>query len=68
MVVAGRDGHAVTTNSSFFKKVSQNMSDDSYSDYKEQKNDINEPESNITLRRSKMIQNMPKHYEDYDMS
>ena len=36
MIVAGRDGHAITRNSSFFKKVFQNMLDDSYSDCKEQ--------------------------------
>ena len=28
------------------------MFDDSYSDYEEQKNEINEPETKITLRRS----------------
>ena len=32
----------------------------SYSDYGEQQNEINEPESNITLRRSTRIRNMPK--------
>ena len=36
MTVAGRDGHAITRNSSFFKKIFQNMLDDSYSDCKEQ--------------------------------
>ena len=37
MIVARRDGHAITRNSLFFQKVSQNMLDDSYSDYEEQK-------------------------------
>ena len=68
MIVARRDGHAVTRNSSFFKKVSKNMMNDSYSDYEEQKNDINEPESNIILRCLTRIRNMPKRYKDYDMS
>ena len=52
MIVARRDGHAITRKSSFFKNNSQNMFDDSYSDYEEQKNEINEPETKITLRRS----------------
>ena len=42
MIVARRDGHATTRNSSFFKKVSQNMLGDSYSDYEEQKNEMNQ--------------------------
>ena len=49
MIVARRDGHAITRKSSFFKNNSLNMFDDSYSDYEEQKNEINEPESKITL-------------------
>ena len=52
MIVARRDGHAITRKSSFFENNSQNMFDDSYSDYEEQKNEINEPESKITLSRS----------------
>ena len=36
------------------------------SDYEEQKNEINERESNITLRHSTRIRNMPKPYEDYE--
>ena len=48
MIVARRDGHAITRKSSFFKNNSQNMFDDSYSDYEEQKNEINEPETKIT--------------------
>ena len=35
MIVARSDGHAITRNSSFFKKVSQNMLDDSFSDHEE---------------------------------
>ena len=68
MIAARRDGHAVTRKSSFFKTISQNMFDDSYSDYEEQKNEIYEPELKIILRCSTRIRNMPKHYEDYDMS
>ena len=60
MIVARRDGHVVTRNSSFFKKNSKNMLNDSYSDYEEQKSDINEPESNIILRCLTRIRNMPK--------
>lgn len=52
MIVARTDGHAITRKSSFFKNNSLNMFDDSYSDYEEQKNEINEPETKITLRRS----------------
>ena len=36
------------------------------SDYEEQKNEINERESNITLRHSTRIRNMPKPYEGYE--
>ena len=46
IIIARRDAHA-TRNSSFFK-VFQNMLDNSYSDYEEQKNKINKTESNIT--------------------
>ena len=58
----------VAITSLFFKKVFQNMYDDSYSDYGKQKNKINESESNVTLRCSNRIRNLPKRYEDYDMS
>ena len=44
------------------------MLDDSYSDYEEQKNEIHQPELNITWGRSTRIRNMPKRYEDYNMS
>ena len=67
MVVARSDGHAITRNSLFFKKFSENALNNSYSsDYEEQKNEINERESNITLRHSTRIRNMPKPYEDYE--
>ena len=33
------------------------MLDDSYSDYEQQKNEINEPESNITLRIPTKLRN-----------
>ena len=33
MIVARRNGHAITRNSSFFKNFSQNTLDDSYLDY-----------------------------------
>ena len=59
MIIARRDGHAISRNSSFFKKVSQNML---------RKNATNEPESNMTRRRSTRIRNIPKRYEDYDVS
>ena len=38
MIITRRDGHAITRNNSFFKKVSQNMLDDSYSKDEKQKN------------------------------
>ena len=35
MIIARGDDHTITRNASFFKKASQYMLDDSYSDYKE---------------------------------
>ena len=37
MIVARRDCHTININNSFFKKSSQNMLGDNYSDYEEQK-------------------------------
>ena len=37
MIVARRDCHTINRNNSFFKKSSQNMLGDNYSDYEEQK-------------------------------
>ena len=67
MIVAEREDHTITRNSSFFKKVLKNTYDDEHSDYEEINIESKEAETNIPLRRSTRTRTMPKRYENYEM-